>query len=137
MGVHYRCEHSCRRYNTGCYNLILTVNIQLTFLILTLYSSLHFGIYRKKVPVSGKTVIDISMVPDITTLGDVVVIGYGVQRKSDLTGSVGSVKAETLLDRPAATVSQALAGRVTGVNVSINSGRPEENQISGSEVIHQ
>jgi TonB-dependent starch-binding outer membrane protein SusC len=82
------------------------------------------GYSVQKVPVSGRNVIDINMVPDIKSLGDVVVIGYGVQRKSDLTGAVGSVKAETLQERPTTSVSQALAGRITGVNVSINSGRP-------------
>ena len=82
------------------------------------------GYSEQKVPVSGKVIIDINLVPDLIEMGGVVVIGYGVQKKSDLTGSVGSVKSERLLDRPVATVSQALAGRVTGVNVSVNSGRP-------------
>jgi TonB-dependent starch-binding outer membrane protein SusC len=82
------------------------------------------GYMDQKLPLSGRKVIDLKMVPDTRSLGEVVVIGYGTQRKSDLTGSVGSVKAEKLMDRPAATVSQALAGRVTGVNVYVNSGRP-------------
>lgn len=82
------------------------------------------GYTSQKAAVTGRVIIDVKMAPDVQALGDVVVIGYGVQRKSDLTGSVGSVKAETLLDRPTTSVSQALAGRVTGVNVSVNSGRP-------------
>jgi CarboxypepD_reg-like domain len=53
------------------------------------------GYGTQRVPVSGRKVIDIKMVPDLKSLGGVVVIGYGVQRKSDLTGSVGSVKAAT------------------------------------------
>ena len=59
-----------------------------------------------------------------SSLGEVVVVGYGSQRKSDLTGAVSSVKGETLEQRPSATVAQELAGRVPGVNVSVNSGRP-------------
>jgi TonB-dependent starch-binding outer membrane protein SusC len=87
-----------------------------------IFTFLGYGV--QTVPVAGKTIIDISMVSDLKALGDVVVIGYGTQRKSDLTGSVASVKSDRLMDRPAANVSQALAGRVTGVNVYVNSGRP-------------
>ena len=57
-------------------------------------------------------------------LDDVVVIGYGTRRKSDLTGSVGSVKQEQLQERPAASLNQALSGRIAGVQVNTNSGRP-------------
>lgn len=57
-------------------------------------------------------------------LADVVVIGYGTRKKSDLTGSVGTVRTDALEERPAASLNQNLSGRVTGVNVSSNSGRP-------------
>lgn len=82
------------------------------------------GYSVQKVPVSGRKVIDIKMVPDVTSLEEVVIIGYGTQRKSDFTGSVGSVKGEALQERSATSIPQALAGRITGVNVSVNSGRP-------------
>ncbi|MDB5019635.1 MAG: SusC/RagA family TonB-linked outer membrane protein [Pedobacter sp.] len=58
------------------------------------------------------------------TLEDVVVVGYGTRRKTDLTGAVGSVKQEQLQERPAASLNQALAGRIAGVQVNTNSGRP-------------
>jgi TonB-linked SusC/RagA family outer membrane protein len=58
------------------------------------------------------------------SLQDVVVIGYGTQRKSDLTGAVGSVKGAQLQERPAVSLNQALAGRIPGVQVNTNSGRP-------------
>lgn len=57
-------------------------------------------------------------------LDDVVVVGYGTRKKSDLTGAVGSVKEEQLKERPAASLNQALAGRIPGVQVNSNSGRP-------------
>lgn len=57
-------------------------------------------------------------------LDDIVVVGYGTRRKSDLTGSVGSVKQEQLAERPAASLNQALQGRIAGVQVNSNSGRP-------------
>ncbi|MBC7849167.1 MAG: SusC/RagA family TonB-linked outer membrane protein, partial [Chitinophagaceae bacterium] len=58
------------------------------------------------------------------SLGEVVVVGYGTSRKSDLTGAVGNVRAQQLQERPAASVNQALAGRIPGVQVNTNSGRP-------------
>lgn len=82
------------------------------------------GYTVQKVPVSGRKIIDVKMAPDVKSLEEVVVIGYGTQRKSDFTGSVGSVKGETLQERSATSVQQVLAGRITGVNVSVNSGRP-------------
>ncbi|MCW3109749.1 MAG: TonB-dependent receptor plug [Segetibacter sp.] len=57
-------------------------------------------------------------------LSEVVVVGYGTVKKSDLTGVVGSVKAKELMERPAINVEQSLAGKLAGVNVSTNSGRP-------------
>jgi TonB-linked SusC/RagA family outer membrane protein len=82
------------------------------------------GYSPQEVPIDNRTSIDISLAPDAKALDELVVIGYGVQRKSDLTGAVGSVKGETLQERPAASLNQALAGRIAGVNASVNSGRP-------------
>ena len=59
-----------------------------------------------------------------SALGEVVVVGYGTTRKSDLTGAVGAVKAQQLQERPAASLNQALSGRIPGVLVNTNSGRP-------------
>ena len=74
---------------------------------------------------SGAAALNIGMVPaEGVALDDVVVIGYGTRRKSDLTGSVGSVKQEQLQERPAASLNQALSGRISGVQVNTNSGRP-------------
>jgi outer membrane receptor for ferrienterochelin and colicin len=58
-------------------------------------------------------------------LSEVVVVGYGTAKKRvDLTGSVGSVSAKQLQERPATNVEQELAGKIAGVNVSTNSGAP-------------
>ncbi|MCW3465081.1 SusC/RagA family TonB-linked outer membrane protein [Chitinophaga nivalis] len=59
-----------------------------------------------------------------SNLNDVVIVGYGTRKKSDLTGAVSTVKSESLQERPGASLNQELSGRVTGVNVSSNSGRP-------------
>jgi len=74
---------------------------------------------------AGTVPLSIKLVPaEGVNLEDVVVIGYGTSRKSDLTGAVGSVKAEELQERPAASLNQALTGRISGVQVNTNSGRP-------------
>ncbi len=82
------------------------------------------GFQPKEVKVGTQSVISASLQPGANALGDVVVIGYGTRRKSDLTGAVGSVKAAQLQERPAASLNQALAGRISGVQVNTNSGRP-------------
>lgn len=97
----------------------LTIADEVTTLV---FSSI--GYVSQEVEINGQTTIDLTLATDIQSLSEVVVIGYGTQKKSDLTGAVTSVKAETLQERPAASLNQSLAGRMTGVNVSTNSGRP-------------
>ena len=81
------------------------------------------GYTTQEVPVSGAT-LNITLQSSQTDLDEVVVVGYGTQRKSDLTGAVGTVRADALQERPASSLNQSLAGRVTGVAISSNSGRP-------------
>jgi TonB-linked SusC/RagA family outer membrane protein len=82
------------------------------------------GYESQEIRVGSKTNIDIRLVQSNTALDEVVVIGYGTARKSDLTGSVTSVKEMELKERPAPSLQQALAGRMPGVQVNSNSGRP-------------
>lgn len=70
---------------------------------------------------------DVKLGTAVKALQDVVVIGYGVQKKSDATGAVSSIKSAVLNERPATNIEQELAGKVAGVNVSTNSGRPGGN----------
>src|SRR5690606_29507182 len=84
----------------------------------------YVGYLTDEVEVGSRTRLDISLKPDLKALEEVVVVGYGSVRKSDLTGAVGTVKAEVLQERPASSLNQGLSGRITGVNVSSNSGRP-------------
>ncbi|WP_218145312.1 SusC/RagA family TonB-linked outer membrane protein [Parapedobacter koreensis] len=81
------------------------------------------GYDSQEVRVAGAS-LNVVMEHSQTDLDEVVVVGYGTQRKSDLTGAVGTVRAEALQERPASSLNQGLAGRVTGVNVSSSSGRP-------------
>ncbi|WP_168803193.1 SusC/RagA family TonB-linked outer membrane protein [Chitinophaga oryzae] len=82
----------------------------------------YIGYTTQEVPVSADMVIQ--LVPSVKKIDEVVVVGYGTTKKSDLTGAVGTVKSEALQERPASSLNQSLSGRVTGVNVSSNSGRP-------------
>ena len=68
--------------------------------------------------------LTINLAYTTSDLSEVVVVGYGSQKKSDMTGAVGSVSEDLIKERPSASLNQALSGRVQGVNVSVNSGRP-------------
>lgn len=71
----------------------------------------------------GKSIkINISLVSDTKALTDVVVIGYGTAKRKDVTGSVASIKGEDLAGKPVASFDQALAGKITGVQVTNSSG---------------
>lgn len=82
------------------------------------------GFETQEMTVGNKSVIDFSLATKANELQNVVVIGYGSQRKSDLTGSVGSVRGDQLLERPVPSLNQGLSGRIAGVQVNNNSGRP-------------
>ncbi|ASZ13328.1 TonB-dependent receptor [Chitinophaga pendula] len=76
------------------------------------------------ITVDQKDSYQLTLKSKASNLNDVVVVGYGTRKKSDLTGAVGTIKSEALQERPSSSLNQELSGRVTGVNVSSNSGRP-------------
>ena len=82
------------------------------------------GYKSQEVTVKSTSPIRVTLVPDNVQLQEVVAIGYGTMKKSDLTGAVSSVKAEDLQKTPLATVDQALQGKAAGVTVNANSGQP-------------
>lgn len=84
----------------------------------------HVGYVLQEISVKDKTTLHISLMPNSNELSQVVVIGYGTVKKSDLTGSVVSVKAEDLKDVPVTSFDQALQGRAAGVQVTQLSGKP-------------
>ncbi|TDD99482.1 SusC/RagA family TonB-linked outer membrane protein [Flavobacterium cellulosilyticum] len=85
------------------------------------------GLKNKEVTVKGQTRINVILEQELSTLSEVVVIGYGTQRKEAVTGSVVSMNAEELREIPAANISQALQGRLTGVDISQTSTKPGAN----------
>ncbi len=82
------------------------------------------GYNDERVEVAGQTVLNIELVPDITALDEVVVVGYGVQKKSDITGSVTSVSKDRLARLPVNNVMQAIQGSTAGVSISQSSSIP-------------
>jgi TonB-linked SusC/RagA family outer membrane protein len=90
----------------------------------TVLTMSFIGYKSQDVPVNNRTTLDVVMAEDVTTFDEVVVIGYGTQKRSDLTGAVGSVNEDKLKERPAPSLNQALSGKIAGVQVNTNSGRP-------------
>jgi TonB-linked SusC/RagA family outer membrane protein len=84
----------------------------------------YVGYETKSVNTGSQESITVKLKETIRGLNDVVVIGYGTAKKSDLTGAVASLKGDQLMDRPVANVSQALEGKIAGVDVNINSNAP-------------
>lgn len=82
------------------------------------------GYEEQKVNIAGRSVIDVTLQESSNFLDEVVIIGYGTVKKSDLTGAVSSVKGEDLKKSPVAGVAQALQGRIAGVTVTTNTGQP-------------
>lgn len=86
----------------------------------------YIGYATQEINVANRSVIDVALLPDIKSLSEVVVVGYGVQRKSDITGSIG-IASKKDLEQPTFNVLQSLRGKVAGVNIFSNSGAPSGN----------
>ena len=87
------------------------------------------GYVSENISVNGKSAINVSLVADIKSLEEVVVIGYGTVKKSDLTGAVSSISSSDISDSPVQSVGQALQGRASGVKVTRQNGAPGSNTI--------
>lgn len=83
----------------------------------------YIGYTRQEVA-AGSGFVNVQLKEELHALNDVVVVGYGTQRKRDVTGATSSVKAEEIAKRPLTRVEQALQGTTPGVNVQSNSGQP-------------
>ncbi len=82
------------------------------------------GMTTQEIPLQGRSTLNVVLSANAQSLNDVVVIGYGTARKSDLTGSVASVTGKQLTQVATSDPVQALQGRVAGVTVTSNSGQP-------------
>ena len=84
----------------------------------------YVGFTTQEVPVSNQTAISIKLRQDGKSLNDVVVIGYGTQRRLAVTGAVSSIKGSQLAETPVANISNSIAGRVAGVSMRSNGAQP-------------
>ena len=99
----------------------LTVSDEVNTLIIS-----YLGFTTQEVDISGKNSINVTLAEDIASLEEVVVVGYGTQKKVNLTGAVSVIGAEALENRPIASVGQGLQGLVPNLNVSIRNGDPTQ-----------
>lgn len=102
----------------GNYYMKVPVGSTLTFT--------YVGYKPLSVKVKDKTTINIRMEEDNNALDEVVVIGYGTQKKVNLTGAVGYTDAKAIENRPVATLGQAIQGTIPNLNISFGSGKPGE-----------
>lgn len=100
----------------GNYSLEVSENATL------LFSSVGFT--SEEVAIGNRSVVDLAMTPDIQQLSEIVVVGYGTQKRSDITGSVTSVPQERLTNLPVTNLTHALQGTTAGLNITQNSSVP-------------
>ena len=91
----------------------------------------YSGYERQEISINNQTILNVKLTPDVETLKEVVVVGYGAQEKINITGSVATIKQEELVTVPVANTSNLIAGKVPGVMTRQNSGLPggENTQI--------
>lgn len=87
------------------------------------------GFISETKDITGQNEVNAELTEDIHSLEDVVVVGFGTQKKSDLTGAISTVNIKEINQRAVATLDQALQGQVAGVDVTTNSGTPGSNMM--------
>jgi len=84
----------------------------------------YVGMTDAVVSITGKTNVDVTLTTASTTLNDVVVIGYGTQKRANITSAISSIGEKDIKNLPVAGIDQALQGKVSGVDVTTNTGQP-------------
>lgn len=84
----------------------------------------YIGYQKEEIKVGNATTLDITLKPDLATLNDVVVVGYGTQSRKNITGAIGKLNTEVLANAPRANVGAALQGTLAGLQVINRSGTP-------------
>jgi TonB-linked SusC/RagA family outer membrane protein len=84
----------------------------------------YTGFASQEIPVNGRNQIDVRLISDVSLLDEVVVIGYGTQRRGSVTGAISSIKAEDIQELPVTDAGQALQGRAAGVVALASGNRP-------------
>ncbi|GAB3924758.1 SusC/RagA family TonB-linked outer membrane protein [Larkinella terrae] len=84
----------------------------------------NIGYASQTIPVNGRSVINVQLVEDLKTLNEVVVVGYGSQRKTDVTGALTAISTKEFAQQPVTRLDQVLQGRAAGVQVTQTNGAP-------------
>ncbi len=82
------------------------------------------GYVTQEVPINGQTVFNITLMPDLVTFDDIIVVGYGTQQRTEVTGSIASIRTGDIQNIPVSSFENALQGRLAGVNVVEPTGEP-------------
>lgn len=98
----------------GNFNLTVSPNATL--------SISYVGYKTQEIPVNGKTVFNVTLIEDTELLDEVVVVGYGTMKKSDMTGAITSVDVDDLTKRTTTNPAEALQGKIAGVNIMRTGG---------------
>ncbi|GAA4458191.1 TonB-dependent receptor [Nibrella saemangeumensis] len=93
----------------------------------TILTFSYIGYVTQEIKVANRSTINLALQSDERSLNEVVVVGYGTQRKIETTGAIASIKAADLVQTPVANVAQGLQARVAGVQVNQNTGAPGGN----------
>jgi len=107
--------------SNGAYKLSIAQSNEPLFLLFS-----FIGYQTQEIQVTDQTILNVTLTGDITALEEIVVVGYGTQRKVDLTGAVGSIRASDvdIGSKAITSADQLLAGRVAGVQITNRSGDP-------------
>ena len=122
VGVNVSIKNTLKGINTdadGKFSLIIPDDILDPVLVFG-----YIGFVRQEIKVGNQSHLEVIMAEDVKLLSDVVVVGYGVQKKTDLTGAVSMVDGSMLNKFAVSGVDQALQGRAAGVSVTQNTGAP-------------
>lgn len=87
----------------------------------------YVGYQTQQIPVNGKTLLNVTLKENTKLLDEVVVVGYGAQKKESVVGAISQVSSKELLASPAANISQAIAGKIPGVITTQTSGAPGQD----------
>jgi len=85
------------------------------------------GFVTQRIPIAGKTIINVTLVPEVTALQEIVVTGYGSQKRTTITGAVSVVKGEEVAKAPVSNISNSMSGRLAGVVARANGGQPGQD----------
>ena len=84
----------------------------------------YIGFETRTVNIEGKTTINITMEPSFESMDEVVVVGYGTQKRGNVTGAISSVNPKVIKERPITNIEEALQGQVPGLSISSTGGQP-------------